>query len=72
MTGHIWVTADVLAVKGSGRVFGTFCFYIRRRALLGGKFSKYRKGIFMGVTPKGLRSTIVPSGAVEARTVVAA
>ena len=37
--------ADALAVKGSGRVFGTFCFHWGRRVLLGEEFSKYRKGI---------------------------
>lgn len=40
--------ANGLVIRGSERVLGTSGFCRGRRALLGGKFSKYRKGIWMG------------------------
>lgn len=73
--GCIWLLtpgshADPLMVRVSGRVFGTFGFYRGRRALLGGKFSKYMKGIWMGSNV--YHSTFWHHPSVEACMMVAA
>lgn len=52
--------ANGLVIRGSKRVLGTSGFYRGRRARLGGKFSKYRKGIWMGVNPGGQTFIAVP------------
>lgn len=45
---HAWVICWCPSGEEVGRIFGTFGFYMGERALLGGKFSKYREGNWMG------------------------